>query len=155
MRFYLDTEFNGHGGGLVSLALVSQWVDDYRQPPGHKKDFRWYAARRLSAQPVPWVAENVMPVLRTHILSDQVFRYEFQQFIERFLIPEIVCDWHMDAVHFCGLLQGEDYASSLDFPCTIRILKTPEGQPISAVPHNALEDAIALRDWHDSILAAA
>lgn len=78
----------------------------------------------------------------------------FHQFIQQFRNPDIVCDWHADAEHFCRMLAGSDYGSSLDFPCRLVILKTPPGQPISKRPHNALADAIALMEWNEQRLAA-
>src|SRR5262245_40142200 len=153
MRFYLDTEFNGHGGELLSLALVSEWVQVPTVP--HKQEFHWYAARRMRSQPIQWVRENVMPVVRAHFLSAHMFEYDFRGFIQRWPGMDVYCDWHDDARHFCELLSGETYEESLDFPVTIHILKTPPGEPVSRVPHNALEDARALRDWHEAILLKA
>ena len=47
---YLDCEFNGYKGDLISLALV---IDDNN-----------YFYEVLGCpNPVPWVAENVMPIL--------------------------------------------------------------------------------------------
>lgn len=154
MRFFLDTEFNGHGGELISIALISEW-QSLPGVPHHKTYYEFYAAQKIHAPYVPWVEENVFPKLRTRRLQPGELKFSFQKFVERFPGAEIVCDWHVDAVHFCGLLSGEDYGASLDFPCTIRILKTPEGQPVSSLPHNALEDARALRDWYDSLSKAA
>lgn len=153
MRFYLDTEFNGHGGELISMALVSEMT---HMGAGVTNSFEWYRARRIVQPIVPWVAENVMPVLRARQLNPREFRVDFGTFISHFENCEIICDWHADAEHFCQSLAGPDFGSSLDFPCTIRILKTPPGGPApAAIPHNALEDARALRDWHEALLRAA
>lgn len=139
MKLYLDTEFNGHGGELISMAIVSAY--------GHS----WYRARSINAEFVPWVAEHVMPKIDEDIyLHPGIFRLDFHRWIKQFDNPEIICDWHTDAEHFCRMLSGPDYTKSLDFPCCITILKTPPGQPVSANPHNALADAIALRDWHNT-----
>jgi hypothetical protein len=147
VRFYLDTEFNGHGGELISLALVS--------PHGPE----WYAAqaRNVTIEPEaydPWVAQNVIPKLGVEYMRPLIFRSEFQCFIQQFDNPEIICDWHTDAEHFLRLLSGPDFGSSLDFACRITILKTPPGQPVSAQPHNALADARALMEWNEMRLAA-
>lgn len=138
MKLYLDTEFNGHGGELISMAIVSAY--------GHA----WYQARRVESRIGPWVQEHVIPKLDTSPIHSEVFRMDFQRWIKDFDNPEIICDWHADAEHFCKLLEGPDFTTSLDFPCRITILKTPPGQPVSANPHNALSDAIALRDWHNA-----
>lgn len=144
MRLYLDTEFNGHGGELISMALVgiAQFGGD---PP------QWYRAREISSPTDNWVFDNVMPKLETSILDPRTFRQLFIMWVSQFKDPEIICDWHADAAHFCKMLEGPDYTQSIDFPCRITILKTPPGQPVSAKPHNALADAIALRDWHNAL----
>lgn len=137
MRFYLDTEFNGFGGELISLALIS--------PDGPQM----YSGVQCLALIDPWVSQHVMPVLRLGTMwPKKTFRSMFHAFITQFKNPEIICDWHADAGYFCDLLAGEDYGSSLDFECRITILKTPPGQPVSLLPHNALEDARALMVWH-------
>lgn len=137
-KLYLDTEYNGFGGKLISMALV-----------GHKD--HWYQARMIRGALDPWVKEYVMPVLDTKPVSHDYFKAEFRAWVTRFNNPEIICDWHADAEHFCHMLRGSDHESSLDYPCSITILKTPPGQPVSAKPHNALADAVALRDWHAMI----
>jgi hypothetical protein len=138
MRLYLDTEFNGHGGELISMALVS--------PEGK----HWYGIRRADAvgRIDPWVHENVIPKLGVWAMSDIEFRTLLHDFLRQFDNPEIICDWNADAVHFCQWLAGESYETSLDYACRITILKTPPGQPVSENPHNALADAEALMRWH-------
>src|SRR3546814_14895388 len=53
LRYFLDTEFNGFGGDLISLALVPEYGD---------QDF--YVSLPLPAQIHPWVEQNVIPYLR-------------------------------------------------------------------------------------------
>ncbi len=144
-KLYLDTEFNGHGGSLISMALVSPARLSFYEvtPIGRLTDF------------APWVQANVIPVLNRDPVSVVDFRNLFHVFITQFDNPEIICDWHADAEHFCRMLAGPDYGSSLDFPCRITILKTPPGQPVSRIPHNALADAQALCDWHQGVLRNA
>jgi hypothetical protein len=138
---YLDTEFNGHGGELISLGMVS--------PCGRI----WYAAKCLDTDGGvydPWVQEHVIPVLGTRLLLPGIFKKAFLDFIEEFDNPTIICDWHADAAHFLSLLEGPDYGSSLDYACNITILKTPPAPkgPVSRTPHNALADAVGLMEWH-------
>ncbi len=148
MRLYLDTEFNGHGGELISMALVSE--------PDVVAPFdSFYEVCNWRSPTDPWVSENVLPKLGKEPLMGHIFRQCFHGWIRHFDNPEIICDWHADAEHFCRMLAGPDYGSSLDFACRITILRTPTGQPVSLNPHNALADARALRDWHERMLAAA
>src|SRR5580700_11055305 len=58
MRYFLDSEFNGFGGELISIALVPENPD---LPP-------FYEAVPC-AHPSAWAAEHVMPVLRTLPIS--------------------------------------------------------------------------------------
>ena len=53
MRYFLDTEFNGFGGALISVALVPEHGDD---------DF--YASLPLPDVIEPWVERHVIPYLR-------------------------------------------------------------------------------------------
>nr|MBP8234387.1 hypothetical protein [Rhizorhabdus sp.] len=54
MRYYLDTEFNGFGGDLLSLALVPEYGDqDY------------YVVIPTDAPYHPWVEKHVVPYLES------------------------------------------------------------------------------------------
>ena len=141
MRLYLDTEFNGFGGELISMALVGDGAE-------------WYRARLLPEKIDPWVADNVVPKIGIAGVPDVYFRLTLHEFLLNYTNPEIICDWHTDAVHFCQWLAGNDYGSSLDYACQIKILKTPPGYPPqSANSHNALWDARALMEWHQRVAA--
>lgn len=141
MKLYLDTEFNGHGGELISLALV----------PGHIYT-SWYAAVEMTQCVDPWVSEHVLPKLQTNPIPAADFRRGFHAYIARFDSPEIICDYFADAIHFLSLLAGPTYETSIYFPFQMTMLVTPTGQPVSVNPHNALADAIALRDWHTNLV---
>ena len=52
MRYYLDCEYNGFGGDLISLALV---------PEDGGEEF--YAVLAWTGPPNDWVARNVIPYL--------------------------------------------------------------------------------------------
>ena len=146
MRLFLDTEFNGQDGELISIALVS---DDNRE---------WYRINAMRDEPTdPWVAEHVIPKLyactepltREHALYGNLaidlksFLYESQC-----LGAEIIADWPADFEHFASLLSsfGAQDGFKEAFPCTMTLINTPELHP--EVQHNALSDARALRDWY-------
>lgn len=133
---YLDTEFNGFKGQLISMALIS--------PQGNE----WYEVCELPRPIEPWVQQHVVPVLGKEPLRPLIFKSLFQQWIIQFKEPWIVCDWHTDAQHFCEMLSGVKHGTSLDFAFNIKCIKTPEGKPVSLIPHNALADAKALMEWH-------
>lgn len=136
-KLYLDTEFNGFGGALLSMALVSPQGDEFYQvvaPPSLVD---------------PWVQTHVMPKMYQKPVALRDFKDLLHVFLLKFSDPEVICDWHADAVHFCASLSGIDYGTSLDYACKISILKTPPGQPTSLDPHNALADAKALMAWNE------
>nr|MBA4771246.1 hypothetical protein [Sphingobium sp.] len=53
MRYFLDTEFNGFGGTLISVALVPEHGDQ-----------EFYVSLPLPDEIEPWVAKHVIPYLR-------------------------------------------------------------------------------------------
>jgi hypothetical protein len=150
---YLDTEFNGlcrgRPGELISMALVG--------PDG----LSWYEAKHLCDLSLSgsmcayeqWVAENVLPVLGTEQLSWADFVSSFREFIMRVPDPVIICDSHIDALHFCMLLNGDRDLPPLNLAFRIEVVRTPMEGIESGTPHNALSDAIALMRWHQRTLA--
>ena len=143
MRYFLDTEYNGFGGALISLALVPEFGDR-----------ELYLTLPLPEQIHPWVARNVVPYL--HMVPEGLYhemtRMEAADEIAHHLSggdrPVIVADWPEDIALFCALLMPGpgDVAAvpTLDFT----LLRVPGFSPAanSKVPHNALHDARALRE---------
>lgn len=140
MRYYLDTEFNGMGGALISLALVSE--DDI--------DHSIYLYTDCP-NPRPWVRQNVMPHLREGRRPTKVKPNGFGPALARFLAdddaPVAVCNWPDDIRHLCQVLKHHadilvDHPrfgfELLWMPCR------PENVP-AAIAHNAWWDAVALR----------
>lgn len=134
--FYLDTEFNGFGGKLISLALVS--------PDGDE----WYECMESADSYDEWVAQNVIPKLGKAPISKAEFGSSLRAFVSVFYRPTIFCDWHTDLIHFFACLEGDRFTESVPFEGTANVIQTPEGQPRSDNPHNALSDAYALMEWH-------
>lgn len=145
MRYFLDTEFNGFGGELLSLALVPEDGDQ-----------EFYASLPLPAQVHPWVEQRVLPYLR-HVppgLDHQLTRQQAAQHIAAYLAgdadPVIIADWPDDIAYFCALLvtgPGEmvevgglrfELINASGFSSAVN----------SQVPHNALHDARALKNFY-------
>lgn len=144
MRYFLDTEFNGFGGDLISLALVPEYGDQ-----------EYYVVIPLEAPPEPWVERHVIPYLeRVPPLSyNRLDRVAAAHDVAAYLAtdddPVIVADWPEDIALFCRLLlvgatEIVDI-SSMRF----EFHRTPGFSTArnSKVPHNALHDARALRDF--------
>lgn len=134
-HLFIDTEFNGFGGALMSMALVS----------GDGKH-EWYQVLPLPALIDPWVAEHVVPLLGKEAMTPAEFRLSLKVFLEQFDQPTIYADWYTDLALFFNAFAGEDHSTSFSFPCRAVLMKdVPD--IISAIPHNALADARSIRDW--------
>ena len=93
MRYYIDTEFNGTDGQLLSLALV-------RQDGAH-----FYEVLHAHELIVPWVREHVVP----HFDQEPVARLQAVKKMQKFLRKDdgphvFIADWPEDLVHFNRML---------------------------------------------------
>lgn len=142
MRYFLDTEFDGFGGPLISLGLAAE-----------EGDQDYYVVVPLGHEPGPWVARHVMPYLRS--VPDNLYSeldpiaaaHDVAAYLRSDPDPEIVADWPEDIALFCRLLLTGD-AEIVDVQSLrFRFLRTPGFSTArnSKVPHNALHDARALR----------
>lgn len=145
MRLYLDVEFNGYKGELISMALVS----------GDGKT-EWYECLHLPDKLDSWVAENVVPFLNKHPLSIEKFVESLTSLLKSIIANKngctIISDWPEDFIHLLNLLYergGKRY--DLDFKMSL--ITSGDLKPFT--PHNALSDARALRDWHNEFLKAS
>jgi hypothetical protein len=149
VRYYLDTEFNGFGGALLSLALV----------PEDGQEF--YVTLQCDDPIFPWVERNVVPYLDNvpvGLVSPRMTRREAADALAAYLgtdpQPELVADWPEDITQFCSLLMIGPGQMVPVPPMTFRLLPLQGFSPAanSAVPHNALHDARSLRDHFCSLL---
>jgi hypothetical protein len=93
MRYFLDAEFNGFGGDMVSIALVPE---DDALPA-------FYEAI-ICETPTAWVIENVQSVLDTQPLSRAEVADRFADYLLNDEFPAIVADWPEDIAHAACLL---------------------------------------------------
>lgn len=129
MNLFLDTEFNGFGGELISIALVDE------------KGRSFYASIGCN-EPTEWVAENVMPKLPPKT-SQAMARRNLELWLGAYPSIHIVADWPEDISHFCGLLITGAGMCMTTPPITMQIVRGLEID--SADAHCALADAQALR----------
>ena len=143
MRYFLDTEFNGFGGALLSLALVPEDGEEF------------YVTLSCADPLVPWVERNVVPYLDNvpiGLVSPRLSRLEAANALAAYLAadptPEVVADWAEDVTQFCALLMTGPGTMVPVPPLTFRLIPLPGFSTAenSAVPHNALHDARSLRD---------
>ena len=144
MRYFLDCEYNGFGGALLSLALVPE--------DGAEELYLTFEC----PDPVePWVERNVVPYLGQvpdSLKLPPVGREQAAHAIAMYLgqdsKPEILADWPTDIELFCGLLSIAPGRIVAVPELRFHLVQTGTFSPAenSAVPHNALHDARALRD---------
>ena len=130
MRLFLDCEWNGHGGELISMALVSE------------HGMEWYEVLGCK-DPTPWVAENVMPVVGGRAAISRVeLAHSLSTFLCQFTTVHIVADWPEDIAYFCKALIVHPGERVRTPPLTMAIARIDS---TSGLPHNALADAIGIR----------
>ena len=143
MRYFLDTEFNGFGGALLSIALV----------PDDGEEF--YVTLECADPLEPWVERHVVPylasvpfALRSPPLPPMQATRALAQYLAPDPEPELVADWPDDIAYCCRLLVTGPGTRIAVPRLAFRLLSLPGFSTAanSAVPHNALHDARALRD---------
>jgi hypothetical protein len=142
VKYFLDTEFNGFGGALMSLALVPEDV----------KAHEFYEVVDVAGPIAPWVAQHVVPHLGRRPLPRSTTAVLLATFLRNATLKHghitIVADWPTDFEHLMALLIiGPGMMESVpDFAMEFKRLPGFNTADHSAVPHNALEDARALRN---------
>lgn len=141
MRYYLDCEFNGFGGVLLSMALVRE----------DGAAFHSVSTFDFWSHIDPWVRENVMPNLHLNKTHEHHFAQELSPQVAAFLAgdpaPHIIADWPDDFTYLIAeILTGP--GTMIDIPGltmeVVRVDAYPTDLP-GAIQHNAYWDAMALR----------
>ena len=143
MRYFLDTEYNGWSGALLSLALVPDEGDEL------------YLTLDWEGTLEDWVERNVVPYLDMvpePLVSPRMSRSDAARTVAHYLAgdpdPVLVADWPEDIAQFNTLLvtgpgiMAEVPSITFQF-VSLAGFSTAAN---SKVPHNALHDARALRD---------
>lgn len=142
-RFYIDCEFDGHDGPLLSIAMVREDGDSIHIQVD-------VAAMDL------WVIRNVIPLMDCHRApkAAKVYLNEVGDLIRAFIgeteRPTIIADSPVDIGRFCRALStGSDGGwASADYPAMSFEVHNVDCYPTDlagAVQHNAWWDAMALR----------
>ena len=143
LRYFLDTEYNGWGGALLSLALVPEHGEELYLTLDCKDDLE------------EWVERNVIPYLDTvspALVSPRMSRADAARTIAHYFAldpdPLIVADWPEDIAQLSMLLVTGPGIMA-DVPGLNFQFMPLTGFSTAAnskVPHNALHDARALKD---------
>jgi len=143
VRYFLDTEYNGIGGALLSLALVPDDGEDL------------YLTLKTSDSLVDWVERHVVPYLDSvppRLSCPRLPRSDAAKALEHYLQhdeqPLIVADWPEDVAQFCNLMVTGpgDMIDARHVTFRLMPMSNFSTAANSKVPHNALHDARALRD---------
>lgn len=142
-KFYIDCEFDGHDGPLLSIAMV--------------KDDGNSIHIRADIEPMDlWVRRNVLPLMDSHraAKSAKVYLNDVGSVIRAFIgdcdVPTIIADSPVDIARFCRALStGPDGEwASTEYPRMNFEVHNVDCYPTAvegAVQHNAWWDAMALR----------
>lgn len=138
-KLFLDTEFNGFQGKLMSMALVPE--DDSPE---------FYKEIIMTDQLDPWVKENVVPHMDAIPVSIDEFRKALADYLWKIGDCTIVADWPDDIRHLCeSLITGPGECiwpvHNIKFELDWGIDYT------SDVPHHALWDARAIKEYYEII----
>jgi hypothetical protein len=134
MNLYIDCEFNGFGGQLISMALVAEDGTEF------------YEVIPLLEEADSWVAKHVMPILNKDVVSPHCFKQKLYSFINEYEKIHVIADWPDDIRYFCEeLIVGPGLMKHTPAKMTMEINRKIKG--ISKLPHNALEDARANAEY--------
>lgn len=145
MRYFCDTEYDGFGGALLSLALV---------PDDGGEEF--YVVVQHDVVTDPWVERNVIPylamvpeALKEAPMSRSDAAHALATYLAHDPEPLIVADWPEDLAQLNMLLITGPGRMVAVPPMAFQLIDLTGFSPAenSAVPHNALHDARALRDY--------
>ena len=142
-KYYLDCEFDGHNGPLLSLALVSESGESIH-------------IRTTEFAHDPWVRENVLPLMKKHQADKSVTvrLNEVGEAIRNFLgsceLPVIIADSPVDIGRFCRAIStdSDNNWCSAGWPAITFEVHNVDCYPtilVGAVQHNAWWDAMALK----------
>jgi hypothetical protein len=143
VRYFLDTEYNGIAGELLSLALVPDDGDEL------------YLTFKSSGPLLDWVERYVVPYLDSvpeQLSCPRLTRGDAAHALERYLRhdedPIIFADWPEDISQFCDLMitGPGDMIDTRRVTFKLAPMSNFSTAANSRVPHNALHDARALRD---------
>lgn len=141
--FYIDCEFDGHNGPILSMAMV------------RGDGFGLHAKVQQDAQD-PWVIANVLPLMDMHSaeISRTVKPDDLGQTLRDFIgscqRPTIIADSPVDVARFCRAISTGPNGgwASAGYRGMNFIVQNVDCYPTSlpgAVQHNAWWDAMALR----------
>lgn len=144
MNVFIDCEFNGFGGDLLSMALVADDGEEFYEVRSLEKDQEY----------VRWVADNVVPHLNKDPVNREVFQSRLWQFINEYSEVHLIADWPDDIKYFCMELIVTPGVCINTPPVLTMEINRQLSSTSSVILHNALEDARAIKQNYDELLNA-
>jgi hypothetical protein len=136
MRLFIDCEWNGWRGDLLSMALVPQ----DRRLQEFYVELELPHGRKLTQ----WVRDHVAPFLTREPVPMRIAQASLAEYLSHFSKVTIVADWPEDIAWFCSMLiTGPGERIGVAMPLTMEVIPM---NATSRIPHNALEDARGNRD---------
>lgn len=133
MHLFLDCEFNGFGGELISMALVDE-------------QGQYFYEVLNCAEPVAWVKQHVLPMTNKTAISLDQFQSALHDFLLKYEHIHIIADWPEDLALFNRSLILAAGRCMVTPPLTMQLWLDQRSTAIlSTQPHNALADAQALQ----------
>lgn len=133
---FIDQEYDCPTNELISMAIVGSDGSEF------------YEVLEDAVVTDPWVMENVMPVLNKEGVTRSEFQEKLRKYIDHFKGKDItiVADWPDDIAYFCRAIltrPGETFINKrrINF-----LLDRNISAGKSKIPHNALEDARAIKE---------
>lgn len=139
MKLFIDTEFNGFGGDLLSMGIVAADGQEF------------YGAIRFNGEYDPWVKQNVVPYLGVTSAYER-FQSKLKDFLGQYSEITVIADWPDDLRYFCQALitRPGEMMPLPSFKCEmIREIYSSDSEK----PHHALYDARAIKAVYDRIVA--
>lgn len=144
MNMFIDCEYNGMGGQLISIALV----------PEDEQLEHFYRELVINEPVESWVSDNVLPLLNQSQFmqvggiyapcSRASLQADLAMYLKQYDSIHVIADWPDDIKYFCDLLITGP-GTRIDTPrLTMEIRRDLDC--VSEQPHNALADAIAIRE---------
>lgn len=137
MKLFIDTEFNGFGGQLLSIALIAEDMSA-----------TLYEEILAEGEIHPWVEEHVMPYMGASEkrIPIESLPERLSRFLNQWDDVEIIADWPDDLRYFMeSLITAPGWMVDVPNNISFRLIREMDGQ--SEIPHNAYWDALGNLLW--------
>ena len=142
-EIFIDCEWNGYRGSLITMALVAMSGEEM------------YVGIPLFEEANPWVRRHVLPVVGEEVegvTGPTELASRLAAFLAQFEAVHLIADWPEDVERFCrALITGP--GMRIDTPPLTMEIRRDLDSTQSALPHNALADARAIRDHYLTLMA--